>query len=247
MSTAEPVRAPLFRRRMTWVVIIGVAALAVIALGIHLAGGNEGFSIADADLGSWTYLAVALLVFGDAICALFPGETTLNAAATLAANGELDLGLVMLAGAVGAIVGDSTLYWIARRASGRVSPYLDKAEANPKVASALGILGKRASVLLVVGRYVPGVRFVVNATLGLRHHPYRSFLLWSSVGGIIWSVYTCALAYAVATALSGFPLASVIISGVISTVAIAAVILVMRRSAKAARAAAAAATDAPDD
>jgi membrane-associated protein len=61
------------------------------------------------------------------------------------------------------------------------------------------------------------VRFVVNATLGIEMFPYPRFLLWSRIGGALWSVYTCVLAYAVGTALDNFPLASVAISGVITT------------------------------
>lgn len=235
MTTAAE-RPPLARRRSTWVAAGAVVAVAAVALVVHLLGGADGFSLETAGLGSWTYLAVAMLVFGDAICALLPGETTLNAAATLAADGELELWLVILAGGIGAIVGDSTLYWIARGFSGRIGPRLEKATANQKVASVLDLLGRRASVLLVAGRYVPGARFVVNATLGLSHYPYRSFVVWSALGGALWAIYTCVLAYMVATALSGFPLASVIISGVISTLAIGVVVIVLRRSRRAARA-----------
>lgn len=221
---------PWLHRRSTWISAAVVACLAAVALVVHLLGGSDGYSLDTAGLGSWTYVAVALLVFGDAICALLPGETTLNAAATLAADGELELWLVILAGATGAIVGDSTLYWIARGFSGRVRPHLEKATENPKVAGALGLLGRRASILLVAGRYIPGARFVVNATLGLSKYPYRRFVVWSAVGGALWAIYTCVLAYLVATALSGFPLASVVISGVISTLAIGVVIVVLRRS-----------------
>jgi membrane protein DedA with SNARE-associated domain len=100
---------------------------------------------------------------------------------------------------------------------------------NQKVAAAMDFIGSGAAMLLVFGRYLPGLRFVVNATLGLAAHPYRHFLLWSAIGGTVWSVYTCGLAYLVGTALAGFPLASVIISGLITTVAIAVVYLVARR------------------
>ena len=48
-------------------------------------------------------------MFLDAVCPIFPGETTLNAASTLAANGKLHLWLVIVAAAVGAILGDSAL------------------------------------------------------------------------------------------------------------------------------------------
>ena len=65
--------------------------------------------------------------------------------------------------------------------------------------------------------------------MGLTHFPYRRFLLWSSIGGAVWSVYTCVLAYFVATALSGFPLASIVISGAITTGALIVLYLVVRR------------------
>jgi membrane-associated protein len=212
--------------------LVGLAVVALLGIGafvLHELSGGDGFSLVDEQVGDWAYLTVALLVFGDAICALLPGETTLNAASTLAAQGSLELGLVMLAGALGAVVGDSALYWIARLASRRIEPQLARARRNDKVAAALDFLGSSARVLLVAGRYVPGLRFVVNATLGLSSYPYRRFLLWSSIGGTLWSVYTCGLAYLVGTALAEFPLASVVISGAITTIALAALFVVLRR------------------
>ena len=42
----------------------------------------------------------------------------------------------MLAGALGAIVGDSSLFWIARKSAAKVQGQLDKALENPKFAPA---------------------------------------------------------------------------------------------------------------
>ncbi len=134
----------------------------------------------------------------------------------------------MLAGALGAVVGDSTLYWIARGSRKRIEPQIEKAKQNEKVTMALDFMGSSAPMLIVLGRYVPGLRFVVNATMGLSQYPYPKFLLWSTIGGVAWSVYTCGLAYLVATTLEDFPLASVIISGLITTAAIAAIFIVVR-------------------
>jgi membrane protein DedA with SNARE-associated domain len=139
----------------------------------------------------------------------------------------------MLAGALGAVVGDTTLYWIARTFSGRLEPQFEKARQNDKVATALEFLGSSAPLLLVAGRYVPGVRFAVNVMMGLTRYPYRSFLLWSAIGGTVWSIYTCGLAYLVATALSGFPLASIVISGLITTAALGVIFVVLRRRRRA--------------
>ena len=217
-------------RRWARLGVLVVLLVAVVAVVLQILDRGDVFSLVDAASGDWVYLTVFLLVFADAICPVFPGETTLNAASTLAAQGELDLALVMLVGALGAIVGDSALYWIARLCGQRFRPRLEAATENPKVGAALQFLGSRASVLLVAGRFVPGVRFAVNVTLGLSSYPYPSFLLWSTIGGVVWSVYTCGLAYLVGTSLADFPLASVIISGLITTVALGAIFLVLRRS-----------------
>jgi len=191
--------------------------------------------------GPWAYLTVFALVFADAVCPVFPGETTLNAASTLAAEGLMDIGWVVVAGAFGAVLGDSALYWIAHFARSRVKHHLDAALANDKVSAAMEIIGSSAGSLLVFGRYVPGMRFVVNATLGLSGHPYPDFLRWSALGGVLWSIYICTVAFLVGTALSGFPLASVAIAALASSLAVVVVFWVLARRIKQRRAAAAAA------
>jgi membrane-associated protein len=210
-------------------VAAAIAFLIAVAVVLNRIGGSDGFSPGSVSPG-WSYVLVFAMVFGDAVFPVLPGETILNAGATLAAGGSLDLVLVMVAGALGAIIGDSTLYWIARLCRRRIKPQVGKAEQNDKVAVALEYMGSSAPVLIVAGRYVPGLRFVVNATMGISEFPYRRFLLWSSIGGTLWSVYTCGLAYLIATALAGFPLASVIIAGAVTTVAIAVLAIYLRRT-----------------
>ena len=169
-----------------------------------------------------------VLIALDAVMPIFPGETTLNAAATAAANGKLELWPIIVMGALGAIVGDSTLFWLARKFSRRIEPQVERAKANSQVRQALEIMKSSAPVLIIGGRYVPGMRFVVNATMGLSDIPYRRFLLWSVISGILWSTYTSVLAYEVGLALGEYPLASFVISGLVSTVAITVVFFTIR-------------------
>lgn len=227
-SGAPEAPTPSFGRRAIAGAVVVALALVVV---LNVIDRGDGFGALDAESATWQYLAVFFLILADAIVPIFPGETTLNAASTLAAQGDLDLVLVMVAGALGAIIGDSCLYWIARRSSGRVAHRLEEAKQNAKVATALGVLeGRGAPVLLVLGRYVPGLRFVVNATMGLTAYPYRRFLLWSSIGGISWSIYTCALAYWVGGALADYPIASILISGFVTTAILASAYFVYRRT-----------------
>jgi membrane-associated protein len=218
------------RRRVVFVSLSVAALFAVAAALLYAIDNGDGFGFIDGEgSGSGQYLTVFLLVLGDAIVPIFPGETTLNAAATLAAQGELELGLVMLAGALGAIIGDSCLYWIARSSASYMRPKLEAAEKNEKIRTGLELMGKSAPLLIVGGRYVPGLRFVVNATMGLAKYPYPRFLFWSAIGGTTWAIYTCLLAYWVGTAIADYPLASIVISGVITTIFVVAIFFVVRR------------------
>jgi membrane-associated protein len=94
-------------------------------------------------------------------------------------------------------------------------------------------MGRSAPLLIVGGRFVPGLRFVVNASMGLAAYPYRRFLLWSSVGGVAWALYTCVLAHWIGIALADFPVASIVVSGAITTAILFVIFLFARREKRA--------------
>lgn len=217
------------RRRIITVVSVVVVTVLTVAVVLNVLDNNDGLSLIDGSRPARSYAAVFALVFLDAIVPIFPGETTLNAAATAAAHGTLEVWKIIVAGALGAILGDSALFWIARLFSARVRPTLERAQQNARVAQMYAIMDSSAPMLIVGGRYVPGMRFVVNVSMGLSQIRYRKFLAWSILGGVLWSVYTTVLAYKVATTLAGFPLASVLISGFVTTAALGVIFFVVRR------------------
>lgn len=204
--------------RVLWIAVASAAGLiAGIALLI-VSDDTFGWLETGEDFGA--YVVIFLLIFGDAVVPILPGETVLNTASVMAADGRLELPAVILAGALGAIIGDSALYWIARKSAPRVEDKVAAIERNARVQTVLRILGDRAPLFIVFGRYVPGLRFFVNATMGLQKMPYKSFLLWSAIGGSVWAAYTCLLAYAVGSALDDYPVASILASGFVTTVII---------------------------
>ncbi len=223
MKRRRPSRGALVANLVVAVLVAAVALLFSI-------DGGDAFSLTEQDPAALSYLSIFLLVAADAVVPIFPGETTLNAASVVAAQGDLSLALVILAGALGAIIGDSTLFWIARRSSAHIRPQLERARGNKQVSTALDYLGENAKILLVFGRYVPGLRFVVNTTMGLSDVPYRKFLPWSALGGAGWSVYTCLLAYWVGSTIEDYPVASMLLSGAITTALIALLFLRERRA-----------------
>ena len=230
MTAAELQKPKAFWERHLGALLVGGFAvlLAVIVVLQVLEEGDIARWLREVS-EEWAYALCFLLVWFDAVVPIFPGETTLSAASTLAADGGLELALVMVAGALGAIVGDSSLFWLARTNADRVRGQLDRALENPKLRAGWDALDRSPGLLIVAGRYVPGMRFAVNASMGLSDISYRRFLPWSVLGGVLWSVYTCALAYKVATTLSGFPIASLVISSLITSAALVAIYFVDRR------------------
>ena len=210
-----------------WLIVLAVAGLLLFAAAAFLviiAGG--GLGVLDEVDETFAYFIIFALIFGDAIIPLLPGETTLNAAAVLASDGQLEITLVIIAAALGAVLGDSSLYWIARLAGERYQPQVEKVREDSRLKSALDTLGSNAPLLIIFGRYVPGLRFVVNATMGITKFPYQWFLLWSTIGGVTWAMYTALLAYYVGTAIEDYPIASILISG---AVLIAVIFIAARR------------------
>jgi membrane-associated protein len=211
------------------VVLVVLAVLPFVLAAVAYVWTSDGITVVDADSELFSYLSVFVLIALDAVMPIFPGETTLNAAATLAAQGELDLLPIIVMGALGAIVGDSALFWIARRNAKRLERQLTRARSNPRVQSAFDLMNSSPGALIIGGRYLPGMRFVVNASMGLSDIAYRRFFGWSVISGILWSTYTTVLAYEIGLALGDFPLASFAISGLVGSIAIAAVFITVRR------------------
>ena len=216
------------RRAAFWLVLALVALLMIpivstIAFSLLDDDGVFGL-IGTLDDEVVAYFTVFGLVFADAIVPIFPGETTLTSASVAASDGELVLALVIVAGALGAVLGDNALYWISRTGPKGLKARLEAAsKKDERVAGGLDLLGRSGPLLIACGRFVPGVRFAVNVMMGMTEYPYRRFLLFSAIGGTAWAAYTCVLAYFVSTALADFALASIVISGLITSVLVGGV------------------------
>ena len=222
------------RRTTFWLVLafVGVLMVPIVSTVVFSLLDEDGVFglVGSVDDEVVAYFTVFGLIFADAIVPIFPGETTLTTASVAASDGTLDLALVIVAGALGAILGDSALYWIARTGPKRLKNRLEAAsKKDERVASGLDLLGRSGPLLIAGGRFVPGVRFAVNVMMGMTEYPYRRFLLFSAIGGTAWAAYTCVLAYLVSTALADFALASIVISGLITSVLVGSVYWIDRR------------------
>jgi membrane-associated protein len=121
-----------------------------------------------------------------------PGDSLLFTAGLLSSSAvaqPLPLPLVLVASVLGALLGAQVGYLIGRRAG----PALTDRARRPKVAAAM----TRSRQLLdrygygraiVLARFVPVVRTVLNPVAGALGVPLRVFTLWQVVGGAVWAV-----------------------------------------------------------
>lgn len=129
----------------------------------------------------------------------FPGETALLAGATYAgATGNLNIALVILAAAMGAIIGDNLGYLIGRyggyRLLGRVARYIRLDQSH--LDAAQRYFARHGNKTVFLGRFMALLRAWAAFLAGVNQMPWRAFLLWNALGGIVWAVIYGTLGYA---------------------------------------------------
>ena len=233
MTDAEPNDPSALRWKWPhprWILLACFVGITMLWLMPIIAQWVAGF-----DLENMQHLYGVIFTFVtlEAIIPIFPSESILNLASALAAQdgSSIVLWKVMAAAALGAIVGDSLLYWLSRTVlRTAMSTRVDHALANPKVEQAMQVMNGNAPMLITFGRFIVGLRFMIGATMGLTRFPYRRFLVWDVIGGTLWAVYTCAMAYLISSVLNGGALFSALVSGMITMAFLALIYTRLKKS-----------------
>jgi membrane-associated protein len=211
--------------------------------GSHLVGALNPLSSTSL-LASLGALGVVLVLFAETgllIGFFLPGDSLLFTAGLLCTGStthqvHLSLPLVLLAAAGGALLGAQTGYYIGR-AGGR--PLLSRtrnrylrtgAERAERLLARYGY-GKA----LVLARFIPIVRTVLNPLAGAFGVPVRTFTIWQVVGGVIWSVGVTLAGYALGWAIPGIDTYLLPAIGVIIVLSLIPISLEVRRTRAAAR------------
>ncbi|MFZ0088722.1 MAG: DedA family protein [Solirubrobacteraceae bacterium] len=146
---------------------------------------------------AWTYLLVLGVCAGDAVLPLFPSETVVITASVLAAQGKLNIALVVPAAAIGALIGDNTAYWLGRGGLSRITDRLLGSEKNQeRLRWARGQLRRHGAWIIIIGRFIPGGRTATTYVSGTLEMPWkRRFLPFDSIAAVLWAAYASALGY----------------------------------------------------
>ena len=157
-------------------------------------------------LSGWVaYALIAALVFGETAVFLgfvLPGETAVVIGGVLASRGHLSLATLSAVVVVSAVAGPMVGYEIGSRMGDRLfrARVLRRMPGGPERARTA--LRDRGALAVLLGRFVAFVRAVMPAAAGAVQVPYRTFLLYNVVGGIVWGVGYCLVGYLAGSAYS---------------------------------------------
>jgi membrane protein DedA with SNARE-associated domain len=141
-------------------------------------------------ISQYGYLAVGGVVGLESIGIPLPGETTLVAAATFAgATRDLDIGLIVAAAAIGAVVGDTIGFFIGReiglRLLHRHGPRVGLTEPRLKLGQYLFL--RHGGKVVFFGRFIAVLRTLAALLAGANRMVWPRFLVFNAAGGILWA------------------------------------------------------------
>jgi membrane protein DedA with SNARE-associated domain len=148
--------------------------------------------------GPVIYLVVAGLVFAeDALFFGFvlPGETAVVIGGVLARQGAVDVWLLAAVVVLAAVTGDSVGYEIGRRLGPRLMNSGPLRRHSEGVDRASDLIRRRGPAAVFLGRFVALFRALMPALAGASRMPYRRFLLFNALGGLVWGVGFTLLGY----------------------------------------------------
>jgi membrane-associated protein len=144
------------------------------------------------------YLLVGLLVFGEAavfVGFVLPGETAVVLGGVLASRHGIDLRVLIVLVVLTAVAGDSVGYEVGRHYGDRVLAWGPLHRHEDGLHRARGFLRERGGSAVFLGRWTAFLRAVMPGLAGVSRMPYRRFLLWNALGGLVWGTTFCLVGY----------------------------------------------------
>ena len=137
--------------------------------------------------GVFGYAGIALVMV------VFAPELVMPFAGFLVARGELGFAGVLVAGIVGAMLGQGLIYGLARRVGERrvrefirrYGRYVFTSERD--LDRTLNLFNRFDNALVFFGRAVPTVRSLISVPAGVRRMPLGRFFVLTALGTALWN------------------------------------------------------------
>ena len=153
-------------------------------------------------MANMNYGTIILLMAIESSFIPLPSEVVIPPAAWKAAEGDLNLYLVMLAGTIGSVIGATFNYFFALYLGRNLIYKLANSKAarmifinEEKVKKSEEFFLKYGKPATFIGRLVPGVRHLISIPAGLSKMNFKDFILYTFLGSAIWNIILAYMGY----------------------------------------------------
>jgi membrane protein DedA with SNARE-associated domain len=130
----------------------------------------------------------------DGVLPMVPSEAAVLTAGVFAHSGTPNLWVVVVATALGVFAGDHLAYGLSRTVFGPRLISRSK-HVSQAVGAASRQLDRRAGLLIVTSRFLPGGRVTMNAACGTARLPLSRFSPASAVAALAWAAYMAGIGF----------------------------------------------------
>jgi len=156
-------------------------------------------------IASAGYWGVGLLMFFETMFPPIPSEVIMPLAGVYAAQQDLTLWGVILAGTVGALVGNVLWFVLAWKLGlDRFEQFLIRygrifTMDETEIARGRKLFADHGGAIVGVGRVIPTIRSLISVPAGLVRMEVRTFLFYTSVGTFVWTMGLAVAGYLLGT------------------------------------------------
>ena len=181
---------------------------------------------------TYGYLAVFILIAVESLGIPLPGETALIVAGAYAGTTHrMSAWLIFAVAAAAAIVGDNIGYWIGDKGGYRLARrYGHKVRLDErKLKIARYLFDTHGGKVVFFGRFVSVLRTYAAFLAGTSQMRWRKFLPANAAGGIVWAGVYALASYLAGAALEQASRSIALALGAAAVIAVAGMLLVVRR------------------
>ena len=147
------------------------------------------------------YIVIGLAMFLENLIPPIPSEIIMPLGGFFVYKGDLNFYILITAGLIGTVVGALPWYFLGSLLNEKkLSNFIDR---NGKfIGISLKDLDKSklwfdkyGALLVFWGRLIPGIRTLISVPAGVELMPINKFLIWTSLGSLIWVIFLTSAGY----------------------------------------------------
>ncbi|HOG10089.1 MAG TPA: DedA family protein [Smithella sp.] len=140
--------------------------------------------------GIWAYVIMFLVIFcetGLVVTPILPGDSLLFALGAFAAQGALNIEILLISLCIAAVAGDTVNYSIGKFLGPKVFHYPDSRFFKREyLVRTHQFYEKHGGKTIIIARFIPIIRTFAPFVAGIGTMKYLRFISYNVVGGISW-------------------------------------------------------------